>query len=118
MTCPSCDRSLKAWPCDCGFAPKGHRESLKPLHQQHHYSEGISKEQFGKPLYDICFCFGEINGIQAHIQQAIDKEQPERVSDLKAKRELKHQEFSARLMRLSEPDQEALLKHYPAVVNL
>jgi len=118
MTCPSCDRSLKAWPCDCGFAPKGHRELHKPAHQQHHYSEGVSKEQFGMALYDTVFSFGEINGIQAHIQQAIDKGEGYKLQALKAKRDEKHREFSARLVTLSEAEQDALLAHYPQIVNL
>lgn len=118
MICASCDRTVQVWPCDCGFAPKGHRESLKPAHQQRHYSEGVSKEQFGTDLYNITFCFGEINGLQAHIQQAIDKGEGYKLQDLKARREVKQKELAARLVKLTEPEQEALLAHYPAIVNL
>jgi len=118
MLCPSCDRSLKGWPCDCGFSPKGHRESLKPAQQQHHYSNGVSKEQFGTKLYDVCFCFGEINGLQAHIQQAIDKGEGYKLQDLKARRDLKHREFAAQFVALSEEEQSAMLAQYPAIVNL
>lgn len=118
MICASCDRTVKAWPCDCGFTPKGYRESLKPAHQQRHYSNGVSKEQFGVGLYNTVFCYGEIHGLQAHIQQAIDKGEGYKLQDLKARREQKQREFAAQFVQLTNVEQADLLVRYPDAVNL
>lgn len=109
-TCPDCDREMFGDRCPCGYtkAARGgtFRNTYTPTPQ------GITKEQFGLPLFGVIELCGGILQLQ-EMQEMERVRESGRVEDYHKREVLLARELADVFTRLSAPEQAQLMRRYP-----
>ncbi len=113
MTCPDCDKPIHGTRCVCGFQVT--RIVLTPPTAQPQLPAGVSRDSFGRVLYDCIQLIAQIKMIRLELDN--DHDRPKWKQGLE-KQELKLvDELDGLLPRLLPEDQQALMARYPDVVS-
>lgn len=115
MTCPSCDASVKSYPCACGYTAPGHAKD--PIRSTYRLeADGITRGQFGTILYDAVFCCGALLAIQDQCNGSVYHRKD--MADLLKKREIIKKELIGHMKQLDADDVGELVDRYPFLATI
>lgn len=118
MICPDCDREFATPPCVCGYGTPL-VPTAGPRFREMHVTIpfGITKEEFGIPLYESLRVIGGIIGIDEQRAVAIHKSQGAQLKTLVTRRRALQHELAGLLPTLPAKALDHVLARYPWVVQ-
>ena len=117
MTCPSCDKSIREYPCVCGYAPPVQSGAqVRSTYQK--IQNGVSKEQFGLHLYRAVECVGGLIFLQDQYNHAVHVDNHDLQGQVLGKKKKAVKELTGALEKLTPQEMTELLQRYPFVASL
>ena len=117
MKCTSCDSTITAYPCACGYTGKPFSASPLPPITQHAQLGCITKEEFGLNLYEVIKTIGGILGIDQQRANAIHRQEGHQVQALMVRRKALQVTLAQQLPTLNDSEMTRVLEKYPFVTG-
>jgi hypothetical protein len=114
MNCDECHKTIPTYPCACGYQPTPAVSPLPPV-RPCATPDGITKEQFGRHLYDTITTIGGMMGLAQQRAAAIHHGEGYKVQSLLRRRRELQSILAAQLPTLDHDEMDQILTRYPWV---